>query len=97
MADKTLLEKIKESLRRTHDKLDDDLNDEIDACLADLKLCGVDIAGDDPLILSALKLYCRAMNTDDTAKSALWMQRYEALKACLMMADGYGQEGAADE
>ena len=97
MAD-TLLEKVKQSLRRSHNKLDDDLQGEIDACLADLEVCGVVYAEiTDPLIVNAVKLFCRAANADDTAKSAEWMKRYEALKACLMMADGYGREAEVDE
>lgn len=93
----TLLEKVKKSLRRSHDKLDDDLQGEIDACMADLKVCGVVYAADDdPLIENAVKLYCRAMNADDTVKGAEWLARYERLKACLMMAEGYGREAEAD-
>lgn len=95
----TILEKIKLGIRRTHDKLDTDLQDEIDACLADLRVCGVVYADEeDPLILNAIKLWCRSLNTDDAAKAADWLKRYEALKACLMMAEGYGRPvEAADE
>lgn len=93
-----LLEKVKKSLRLSHNKLDDDLLDEIEACLADLEVCGVVYAAPtDPLIVNAVKLFCRAANADDTAKSAEWMRRYEALKSCLMMADGYGREADPDE
>lgn len=89
----TLLEKVKAGIRRNHSKLDDDLQGDIDACLADLEICGVVFAEtSDPLIVNAVKLYCRAMNTDDPAKSAEWMRRYESLKSCLMMAEGYGWE-----
>lgn len=87
------LEKIKQAIRRTHDKLDEDLQADIDACMADLRLVGVVHADEtDPLIFNAIKLWCRAYNTDDTAKAAEYMTRYEALKACLMMAEGYGRE-----
>ena len=85
------LEKIKQALRRSHSKLDEDLQADIDACKADLRLVGVIHADEnDPLILNAIKLYCRSTNTDDTAKAAEWLRRYESLKACLMMAEGYG-------
>lgn len=91
-----MLEKIKLALRIKHDKLDADIQADIDACLADLHLCGVVYAADDdPLILNAVKLWCRSIYTDEVAKGAEWMNRYEALKACLMMAEGYGR--AADE
>ena len=94
----TTLEKIKQGIRRSHSKLDDDLQADIDACLADLRAAGVLYKGEeDPLIFSAIKNYCRSTNTDDPAKAAEWLRRYEAQKACLMMAEGYGWEADADE
>lgn len=94
----TMLERIKQGIRRNHSKLDEDLQADIDFALGDLKVCGVVYApDDDPLIFNAVKLYCRSANIDDPAKSAEWLRRYEALKACLMMAEGYGREAGADE
>ena len=96
----TTLEKIKQALRISHSKLDEDLQADINACLADLRVVGVIHATEeDHLIYNAVKLYCRATNTDDPAKGAEYMQRYEKLKACLMMAEGYGwkAEAGADE
>ena len=94
----TTLEKIKLAIRRSHDKLDEDLQADIDACLADLRVVGIVHAGEeDPLIFNAIKLYCRSTNTDDPDKAAEWLQRYEKLKACLMMAEGYGWRAGADE
>ena len=93
-----MLEKIKLALRITHTALDADIEADITACLADLQVCGVvyaDVATD-PLILNAVKLYCRSTYTDDPAKGAEYLRRYEALKACLMMAEGYGREADAD-
>ena len=88
----TTLEKVKLSIRRSHNKLDEDLQDEIDACLADLRVVGITYAGEeDPLILNAIKLWVKSTNTDDTAKAAEYRARYEALKSCLMMAEGYGR------
>ena len=90
MAERTL-DKIKQAIRRSHDKLDEDLRADIDACLADLRSCGVIHADEtDPLIFNAIKLWCRSLYTDDTTRAAEWLRRYEALKACLMMAEGYG-------
>lgn len=87
----TMLERIKLSLRRSHSKLDEDLQADIDACLTDLRACGVVHAQeDDPLIFNAVKLYCRSMDTDEPAKAAEWMARYNALKGSLMMMEGYG-------
>ena len=94
----TTLEKIKQALRTSHSKLDEDIQADIDAGLADLKMAGVKHKGeDDPLIFNAIKLWCRSLYTDDPAKAAEWLRRYEGLKACLMMAEGYGWEADADE
>lgn len=95
-----LMLKLKQGLRISHDKLDEDLAADVDACLADLKLVGVIYADEtDPLVFNAIKLWCRSLYTDDPAKSAEYLRRYEALKACLMMAEGYGRppEEASDE
>lgn len=99
MATTSTLEQVKLFLRRTHSKLDAELQANIDACKADLEACGVIHAGeDDPLILNAIKLYCKSLDVDDPAKGALYLQRYDALKACLMMAEGYGwKEGEEAE
>lgn len=101
MASSTL-NKIKLALRISHTKLDEDIQADIDACLADLTACGI-IEPDEtePLIYNAIKLYCRSLYTEDTAKAAEWLRRYNELKSCLMMAEGYGrvedsEEAAAD-
>lgn len=99
-----LLTKIKASIRITHDKLDEDVSDTITACLADLKVCGLrdeklDVDKElDPLILNAVKLYCKAAYTDDPVKAARYQGGYDALKSCLMMAEGYSwKEAVTDE
>ena len=94
------LKKIKQSLRISHDKLDEDILADVDACLADLRLVGVVYADNtDPLIFNAIKLWCRSLYTDDPVKSAEYLRRYDALKSSLMMAEGYGRPlgGAGDE
>ena len=96
-----MIEKIKLALRIKHGKLDGDIQADIDACKADLKVCGIVHAPEnDPLIFNAIKLWCRAAYTDDTAKAAEYLKRYDALKACLQMAEGYGwkaEEASGDE
>ena len=97
MASDTLT-KIKLAIRTSHNKLDDDIQADIDACLADLKVCGIIHAGaEDPLIFNAIKLYCKSLYTDDPVKGAAYLERYNNLKACLMMAEGYGREATGDE
>ena len=101
--DLSLLSKIKTNLRISHNALDEDLGDTINACLQDLRTCGVkvsavpdDVQETDPLILNAIKLYCRAEFTDDTEKAAAYRERYGSLKSCLMMASGYREEVATN-
>ena len=93
------LKKIKEGLRISHDKLDEDISADIEACMADLALVGVVYAGEtDPLIFNAIKLWCRSLYTADSVKASEYLKRYEALKASLMMAEGYGRpEEGRDE
>lgn len=98
-----LLSKIKTSLRISHTALDEDVQDTISACLADLKMCGVqetklDATKElDPLVLNAVKLYCKKEYTDDPVKATRYQGGYDALKSCLMMAEGYGHEEAVSD
>ena len=100
-----LLPKIKTYLRIKHSALDEDVQDTIEAVLQDLRSVGIietklDISGDtmDPLILQAVKAKCKAEFTDDTAKAARYQAGYDAMKASLMMAEGYGwEEGGSDD
>lgn len=101
MATETILQKVKLSLRTSHARLDEDIQADIDACLADLKMHGVIYAAEaDPLIFNAIKLYCKSLYTDDPVKSAAFLQRYKELRDCLKIAEGYGrqdEEAASDE
>lgn len=86
---------VKINLRITTEALDTELDEQVSACLADLAVCGIAEPDEtDPLILNAIKLWCRREFTDDTAKAEAYLKRYDAMKACLMMAAGYG--GADD-
>lgn len=102
MATESLLSKIKTSLRISHTALDEDVLDNISACLTDLRVCGLHedkLSTDvelDPLILNAVKLYCKAAYTDDPVKAARYQGGYDALKSCLMMAEGYKEAVAND-
>lgn len=94
----TVLEKIKLAVRISHDKLDEDIQADIDACLADLEMHGVTEDKENaPLIFNAVKLYCKAAYTDDVNKGAEFLRRYEALRDNLKMAAGNGWEARSDE
>ena len=90
-----MLPKIKASIRIKHTALDDDIEDTIRAALDDLTVCGVVVpnvgeSGEiDPLILNAVKLFCKVEYTDDTAKAAEFQRRYDSMKACMMMSEKY--------
>lgn len=93
MASTDTLNRVKTDLRISHTALDGDIADSIDACLADLQLVGIESPDEtDVTILAAVKLYCRAAYTDDTDKAAAYLARYDAMKATLMMAEGYGHD-----
>lgn len=94
----TTLEKVKLYLRRSHDRLDEDIQADIDTCLADLRVHGVVHRDEnDPLIFNAIKLYCKSMATDDSVKASAYCQRYFALRDCLKVAEGYGWKDESNE
>ena len=103
VTDLGLLTKVKTYLRIGHTALDEDIGDHIAACLADLRMVGVqaplpdDPQEMDPLILNAVKLYCKAQITDDTGKAGEFLNRYDALKSSLMMASEYNGEAVTNE
>lgn len=99
-----LIEKIKTSLRIKHTALDEDLTDTIAACFTDLRNLGglnesvLDPTKDlDPLVLNAVKLYCKAEYTDDPARAARYRDGYDSLKACMMMAEEYCEEAVIND
>lgn len=92
------LNKVKAFLRINHTKLDESISDDIDGCLADLNAHGVIYKDDtDPLILNAVKLWCKSIYLDDVVKAAEYLRRYSALRDCLKIAEGYGWEAGSDE
>ncbi len=92
------LNKVKSFIRISHTKLDQAITDDIDGCLADLRAHGVKLKDDtDPLILNAIKLYCKSIYVDDVTKSAEYLRRYEKMRDTLKAAKGYGWEAGAYE
>ena len=86
-----LLQKVKTALRIKHTALDDDLTDNIQACLLDLQMHGITYADHtDLLIQNAVKLYCKAEYEDDPAKAEKYGQKYREMRNCLKLAEGYG-------
>lgn len=88
-----MLEEVKLALRITTNEFDTEIQNLIDAAIADLTLSGV-IAEKaqntvDPLIKRAIVTYCRAhFDYDDKAADRL-LQSYTLLKAHLTLAEDY--------
>lgn len=91
----TLLEKVKSSLRIDDTFLDIDIQDNIDACEADMQLCGIlpsKIVDTDPLILRAIKTYCKSEYSSDDKESEKYRRAYEMLRDHLSMSIDYTVE-----
>ena len=82
------LDKIKTALRISHDKLDEDIINNIDACLLDLKRVGVNVSEPDALIDKACELYCK-YQYDYQNKGEQFRQSYESLRDALSLCDDY--------
>ena len=88
-----MLEKVKLALRITTDALDSEIQDLIDAALADLGIAGVTtITETDPLIVRAVTTFCRVNfgQPDDYDKLKY---SYDEQKAQLQVATGYTNWG----
>ena len=88
-----MLEKIKLSMRITHDKLDYDISANIDACLYDLTRVGVVTSGkeEDPLIVKAVELYCKWQFDFDNAADR-YERAYTALRDSLSLCGDYHEK-----
>lgn len=93
-----MLEKIKQALDITSNDRDEDIEDCINACLFDMKRVGISVYGDcgclkegietDPLIIQAVKFYCRAQfNYEDAAYR--YKRSYDSLRDALSMCGEY--------
>ena len=88
----SLLAPVKLWLRISSSKMDDELEQTIDACKLDLSNSGVKkLDSSDPLIQQAVKLYCKAQfGYDDSAGK--FAEAYEHLKAALSLSGDYNAE-----
>lgn len=92
-----MLDKVREALRITHNKLDDELQDVISACKTDLKIAGITkLDDDDPLIQQAVKTYCKAEYEQDVNKANRLTQAYVSLKISMSLCGDYTEEGDID-
>ncbi|MDU4787666.1 MAG: head-tail connector protein [Clostridium sp.] len=85
-----MLEKVKLSLRIKSSKLDDEINDLIEACKIDLSIGGVrKIKDDDPIIQRAIIVYCKANFGLDNKDSEKYQKSYDLLKQSLSLCGDY--------
>lgn len=85
-----LLDDIKTALRISGNDLDGEILDLIDAAKADLRLSGITKNEDDPLILRAITIYCKAhFGYEEPAQAELFMKSYNALKSHLALSQEY--------
>lgn len=84
-----MLEKIRKDLRINNSEYDDEIKDLISACKQDLMLSGVSssrISDNDPLIIQAVKTYCKAHFGYDNPDSEKFKESYALLKQHLAIA-----------
>lgn len=89
-----MLNYIKKALRITHDKLDENIINDINAARAELIRVGVkeEIAQADeplPLVIEAIVTYCLLKYTDDEKKSAMWERAFIMQADALRKSAGY--------
>lgn len=91
-----MLEKVKLALRITTMAFDSELNDLIDAAMADLGVAGVITERlNDPLIMRAVITFCKA-NFGEPDEYDRLKAAYDEQKAQLQMATGYTDWGGDD-
>lgn len=87
-----MLEKIKLALRIDGNDLDSEIDDEIEAAKADLILSGVTkekINDEDPLIIRAIKIFCKIEFASNEQEAERYRNCYEMLKSHLTLSADY--------
>ena len=88
-----MLNDIKLALRISHNQLDSEISDIIEAARLDLSLSGVSLLkanGDnDPLIKRAIIVYVKANTETDDVKADRYQKSYDMLKNHLTLAGDY--------
>lgn len=88
-----MLEKIKSSLRVKSNSLNSEIQDLIYSAKLDLKISGVtNIDEEDPLIIQAIKIYCKANFGLDNKDSEKYQKSYDMLKQHLSLCGEYNVE-----
>ncbi len=84
-----MLNRVKLDLRITHNKLDDNIQESIDACFADLRRIGIISYDDtDPLIMQLVKFYCR-YQYNYNGEAGRYRHAYEMLRNAVSLDGDY--------
>ena len=90
MATEPILDRVKLAIRRSHSKLDSDLQADIDACLQDMTMRGIKSPNpSNSLVFAAIKLYCLSTTAKDPSEGAAFFQRYEDLRDSMLSNGSY--------
>ncbi|WP_286316174.1 head-tail connector protein [Romboutsia ilealis] len=86
-----MLEKVRASLRIKNNKFDEEIRDLIDSAFIDLKISGVNTVSKetDPLIIQAIKTYCKANFGLDNKDSEKYQKSYDSIKEHLALCGEY--------
>lgn len=88
-----MLESIKLALRIKSSAFDTEINDLIESAKLDLKISGiVNVDETDPLIIQAIKTYCKANFALDNKDSERYQASYDSLKQHLSLCGDYNTE-----
>lgn len=91
-----LIDDVKLALRITSSAFDSEIQGLIEAAKADLQLSGVHpvrLKEDDPLILRAITVYCKAHFGYDNPEAERFAKSYDMLKAHLTLSQEYTAAG----
>lgn len=81
-------ESIRKKMRISHNKMDDEINDNIKAARLDMSRVGIDESKDNSLTDKAIELYCKAQ-FDYLGKGEQFQNNYEKLRDSIVLAEEY--------
>lgn len=84
-------EKIRRSMRITHTLLDEEIQNNINTALRDMRRVGVDITKEDALVDKACELYVK-FQFDYQKKGDQFRKNYEALRDAMSLSKEYREE-----
>lgn len=82
---------VKKKLRLSNDKFNDEIQDNINSCMSDMELVGVNTTPvDSELIDKAIELYCK-WQFDYMGKGERFESNYKSLRDTMSLTETYGK------